>query len=71
MIIDCISELENIRIEDGSFLVVKVGSDDRPAMMQDIEDTRKLLEDLQIPSLKYLITHHNIDFKLFTCDKGR
>lgn len=69
MIVDCISEIEHLVLEDGSFLIVKVGSDKRPATDMDIEDVKKCIENLQIPNLKCLVTHHNIDFKLYSCNK--
>lgn len=70
MIIDCISEIEHVKIEDGSFLIVKVGSDTWPATTADIEDVKKSIIDLGIPDLKCLVTHSSVDFKLFTCSKG-
>lgn len=70
MIIDCISEIEHLKIEDGDFLVVKVGSDDRPATHQDLIDIQDGIAALKLDNLKYLVTHHLVDFKLYSCDKG-
>ncbi len=70
MIVDCISEIEYLKIEDGSFLVVKIGSDDRPASTQDIEDVQNCIKKLNMPKLRYLVTHHLVDFQVIkVCEK--
>lgn len=67
---NCVSKIEHTTIEDGSFLAVKVGSDDRPASRQDIKDIQEGLDALRINNLKHFVTHHNVDFKLCTPTKN-
>ncbi len=54
---------EEHTIGHGTFLLVKVGSDSRPATNSDIEDVRKNLEELGLPRLKCLVTHHNVEIQ--------
>jgi hypothetical protein len=48
-------------------LIVKVGSDERPASTEDIKHTKKLLKKLQkkgrvLRGYDLIVTHHAIDF---------
>jgi hypothetical protein len=78
-IIDLVSEIDHIKVTDQSFFIIKVGSDDRPASDCDIDDVKKLLQEFfeeirdinpEFPEIPCLITHHNVDFKLYSCAKG-
>ncbi|MHA2279937.1 MAG: hypothetical protein ACXAC5_03550 [Promethearchaeota archaeon] len=75
-IIDLISEIEHVNVTDHSFMIVKVGTEDRPATTTDIEnirqDMKQLFDDVRklnpdFPRIACLITHHAVEFKLFTC----
>lgn len=70
MIIDCITDIAHVQLDDNSFLVVKVGNDQRPATAEDIENVQKNIEGLGLKGLKCLVTHHVVDFKVYACDKG-
>lgn len=71
MIIDCITDIESIDLDGCSFVLVKIGSDSSPATTEDIRDIQKLITDLKLEQkVKFLITHHNVDFKVYTCDKN-
>lgn len=66
---DMKNEIDHIKVEDNSFLLVKIGSETRPASEDDIKDAKKLFQELRekFPELTVLITHHNMDVKLYTC----
>ena len=70
MIIDCITDIAHVQLDENSFLVVKVGDDQHPATTQDIEDVHKSIETLGLKNLKCLVTHHAVDFRVYACDKG-
>lgn len=70
MIIDCITDIKSMDIDECSFVLVKVGSDSRPATERDIQDIMKSIQDLKLEQkVKFLITHHDVDFKLYACNK--
>jgi len=50
---------------EGCLLVVKIGSDARPATAQDIEGTYKILKDALegIKGVRVVITHHNFSIE--------
>lgn len=67
---DLKSKIDHIKIRDNSFLVVKVGSDDRPATEEDIKLVQEGFEEAlgdKFPDLPVVVTHHNIDVALYTC----
>ena len=70
MIIDCISDIEHLEMDDNSFLLVRVGNERRPASIEDIEHIKKCITELNLPNLKCLVTHHAVDFQVFTYPKG-
>lgn len=73
MVIDLITEMNHIAVGDNSFLIVKIGDDNRPATLQDIKDVKDELARClspRFPDLPVIVTHHNIEFKLYTCNKG-
>lgn len=64
------SRIDHIEIENNSFLIVKVGSDDRPAAQEDIDLIEKVFKkalDDNFPRLPVIVTHHNIVVELHTC----
>ena len=69
MIIDCISEIQQLKMDDESFLLVRVGTDQRPASIADIDDMKKWIAELNLPNLKYLVTHHFVDFQVCNYQK--
>jgi len=44
-------------------LVVKVGSDNRPATKEDLEDVEKQIKKALEDPDPILVTHHNIEFQ--------
>lgn len=67
---DLKTKIDHIKIKDNSFLVVRIGSEDRPASNDDIEQTKKALEKAlgsKFPDLPVIVTHHCMDVKLYTC----
>ncbi len=67
---DLKTKIEHIKVKDNSFLVVKVGSDNRPATQEDIEQVQKKLKEClgdKFPDLPVIVTHHCMDVKLYTC----
>lgn len=68
--IDLKNKLEHIKIKSNSFLVVKVGSDNRPATVGDIELIQDIMDKAlgkKFPDLPVIVSHHDIDVKLYTC----
>lgn len=69
MIVDTTNGEQTIQTEQhsvakGSFLLVKVGSDSRPAAASDIEDIQKRFEELGVSRLRCLVTHHNVEIEM-------
>lgn len=66
---DMKNEIDHIKVEDNSFLLVKIGSETRPASENDIKDAKKLFQELRekFPELTVIITHHSISVELHTC----
>ena len=60
--------IERLGIDEDSFLVVKVGSDDRPATQQDIDLMKKDIEAVikpKWPTLPVLVTHHDVELEVY------
>jgi hypothetical protein len=62
-------EIERIVFEDleGKFLVIRVGTEEKPARTEDINDIEtklnKLLEDNKVNCIAF-VTHHAVDIEL-------
>ena len=48
--------------ENEEILVVRVGSDERPASPKDLENMQKSLAQLAVDDSLTLVTHHCVDF---------
>ena len=64
------SEIENsvqaINFKQDGLLLVRIGSDSRPATTADIADFSKQLDKFlgkKYPDLLVLVTHHNVDMQ--------
>lgn len=58
-----------MKADGPSVLIVRVGSDKRPATYQDLEDVECTLSAAfgdSMPDLRIAITHHDVDFQLVT-----
>lgn len=56
-------------VTSNSFLVVKIGSNDRPATEKDIEKHQEIMKQAlgeKFPDLPIIVTHHNFDLQLYT-----
>lgn len=63
------NQIDHSLIKDNSFLVVKVGNQDRPACLADIEQVRDQFADAlrnEFPDLPILVTHHAVEVELHT-----
>jgi hypothetical protein len=65
------SDHDNVKLinvpQQNSFLLVRVGSEVRPATTDDIADVGKAFETAlskQFPNLPIIITHHAVDVKI-------
>jgi hypothetical protein len=55
---------------DEGFLLVRVGSDSRPATQDDIEDIQAAMKDIKVLEGKdVLVTHHSIDVQWVAFNK--
>ena len=67
---DLKKKIDHIKVKDNSFLIVRIGSEDRPASTEDIEQVQKAMEKAlgsKFPDLPVIVTHHCMDVKLYTC----
>lgn len=67
---DLKTKIDHIKIKDNSFLIVKVGSDPRPATDDDLKQIQETFEKSlgdKFPDLPIVVTHHCMDVKLYTC----
>lgn len=66
---DLNNQIDHSLIKDNSFLVVKVGDQDRPACLADIEQVRDIFTEAlrnKFPDLPIIVTHHAMDVELHT-----
>ncbi len=64
------TKIDHIKIKNNSFLVVKIGSESRPAIEEDIEQVQKSFDKFlgnKFPDLPIVVTHHYMDVKLYVC----
>lgn len=64
--------IKHIKIESNSFLVVKVGSIDKPPTVVDIQDTQEKFEHAlseKFPDLPIIVSHYDIDVQLYTYNR--
>lgn len=67
---DLKTKIDHIKIKANSFLVVKVGTDARPASKADLDDVIVVFKEMldgKFPDLPVIVTHSSIDVQLFTC----
>ncbi len=68
------NKIEHLKIQDNSFLLVKIGSDSRPACTQDLEDIEKVLDELlgkKFPDLPVVVTYHSVNMEIVTVPADR
>ena len=59
-----IANLEKIDLGDDGFLLVRVGSDSRPATSADIKDVQDALDKVEfLKDRQAVVSHHNIDMQ--------
>jgi hypothetical protein len=52
------------KVASDELLLVNVGSDERPASIEDIADIQKKLAECAVHPSKTLVTHHSINFSV-------